>query len=106
MIQPFIMLSDLVGQELRRGTAWKACLCSRMSGPLLENSKAGPGVIWGLIHFKVWWLVLAVSWGLGSFLCAPTVWAPGVCVTAWCPAATGQVSPKERSEWKLIPLMT
>lgn len=54
----------------------------RMSGPLLENSKAGPGVIWGLIHFKVWWLMLAVSWGLGSSLCAPTLWASGVFVTA------------------------
>lgn len=85
----FIMLSDSVGQELRRGTAWKACLCARMSGPLLEKSKAGPGAVWGLIHFQVWWLMLAVSWGLGSFLCAPTVWATGVLVT-------GQMSPKER----------
>lgn len=39
--QPFIMLVDSVGQEFRLGTAWKACLCSRTSGPQLEHSQAG-----------------------------------------------------------------
>lgn len=63
MIQPFIMLSDSVGQELRRGTAWKACLCSRMSGPLLENSKG-----WARSHpgtHSLHSLVVGVGWQLG-----------------------------------------
>lgn len=65
---------DPVGQEFRQGTAWRDCLCPRMSGPQLEDSQAGAWNHLRTHSLHVWWLMLAVSWRPG-FL---SVWTPGM----------------------------
>lgn len=58
---------DSLGQKFRQDTAWKACLCTRISGPQREDAKAG---LWNPLRTHSGPRVVAdVGWQLGA-------WAP------------------------------
>lgn len=94
---------DSAGQEIRLGTAWKACLSSWLSGPQLEDSRAGAWNHLRTHSLHVWWLMLAVSWRPGIL----SVWTPGVVQLGALPSmVTGfhraTIPERESREWKLI----